>query len=140
MPVGWASVGPGSGYSGPGCINAAGRLVAARATASANTAFEYDGYLPALVEALSEQPHGPAKIFARTVAVLVACKNLGVSSGSGPTTIGQMSFPSFGDQSEAFTASGEGVVADALVMRKGTQLMLLIEVNMVLGVSLVDHR
>jgi hypothetical protein len=114
------------------------------ATASADVAFEYGGALPALVEELERQPQRSAKVFARVVTVLSASKDLGVSSGSGPTTIGQMSFPSYGDQSEAFAASGGGAFVDTLVMRRGATLMMLAEVDSplyggMLSVSQFEH-
>jgi hypothetical protein len=144
MPTGWASVAGASNDSGPGCLDAALKVMVTGATASANVTFLYGGAFPALAEELEHQPHGMAKVFARVVAVLSACKNLGVSSGSGPTTVGQMSFPRYGDQSEAFAASGGGAFVDTLVMRRGATLMMLAEVDSpvyggMLSVSQFEH-
>ncbi len=122
MPVGWSVVGGGSwnvtsrGASDPtsglpGCFDKAIDLIVAHPIAAVGVGFTYGGALPAVVEALVQQ-RAASKMFASVASV---CKT------------GQMSFPSFSDSSAAYSASGGMVVADMLVMRKGSVLMVLVE-------------
>jgi hypothetical protein len=69
------------------------------------------------------------KVFAKVVATLNACKTLtGTSDGHKVTgTVGAMSFPRYGDESQAFavsfTISGVTADEDVIVVRKGTILV-----------------
>jgi len=91
-------------------------------------AFLYGGSAPALAEMLDQQ-RDASRVFARVVSM---CKT------------GQMSFPSLGDSSAAYTMSQDGDVVDLLFMRRGDTLMMLMEIGVVLfggvpSVSQFEH-
>jgi hypothetical protein len=127
MPTGW-SVDSSTG-SGVGCLGHTLEPSGIKQTASAAVTFEDNGSLPQVEEKLATYATPASDAFAKVVATLDRCRTVaGNSDGHKVTgTVGQMSFPHYGEQSAAFLVSltVEGVTADedVLVVRKGTILV-----------------
>jgi hypothetical protein len=136
MPTGWAVVdkssGSGSGSSSGaalGCLN--GSILepqGVKQTAFANVDFELLGNPPAVGEGLATYTNAQAA-YKKIVANLAACKRLNGKMNGDPAkgTLGQMSFPHYGNASMAFAATFtvEGVrFGEVLVIvRKGSIVM-----------------
>ena len=136
MPTGWAVVdkssGSGSGSSSGaalGCLN--GSILepqGVKQTAFANIDFELLEDLPAVGEQLSTYTNAQAA-YTKIVAKLAACKRLNGKMNGDPAkgTFGQMSFPHYGNASEAFAARftvGGVTLGEVLVIvRKGSIVM-----------------
>jgi hypothetical protein len=133
MPTGW-SVGPSSGSGHAGCYGNVLEPKGIKQTASASVYFEANGGLPAVDEKLATYTNAKTA-YAKVVASLAACKHFsGTSAGEKITgTMGQMSFPHYGDASEAFavtlTVQGTTAYDDLLIVRKGIIVMGIDEGN-----------
>jgi hypothetical protein len=138
MPVGWSVTsreskleGTGGTSSGlSGCFDKGLNAIAnAPHDAAAAVGFQYGAVAPDLAEILVQEKSART-VFARFASIC---------------TTGQMSFPGYGDSSVAITSRGsEGTAAYTLVMRKGSVLMVLIELgNLLFGgvpsVSQFEH-
>jgi len=126
MPAGWSV--DTSPSSGVGCLVRILEPTGIKQTGSAGVEFEHDGTVPAVVEKLATFSN--AKIaYQRIVANLAGCKRLnGTTRGVKVIgTVGEMSFPSYGDASEAFAArftlEGTSVGEDILIVRDGSIVM-----------------
>ena len=132
MPTGWAienSSGSGSGGGVVGCLN--GKILepkGVKQTATASVYFEFLENPPAVGEGLATYTNATTA-YKKIVANLAACKRLTGKMNGDPVkgTFGQMSFPHYGNASEAFAArfTVEGVkLGEVLVIvRKGGIVM-----------------
>jgi len=134
MPTGW-SVDNSTGGSGVGCLAHVLEPKGIKQTAKAGVYFEDNGNVPEVSEALATFTNATAA-FKKMDANLTACKHLsGKSDGQKVTgTLGQMSFPHYGNASAAFAASfttqGMTLAEDQLIVRKGTIVMGIREGNL----------
>jgi hypothetical protein len=126
MPTGWAMYSGSS--NGLGCLANVLEPKGIKQTASASVEFEDNGSLPAIVERLVIFRN--AKVgYQKIVSHLQSCNHLsGTTSGqkfSG--TVGQASFPHYGNASAAFEATftlqGESLGEDLLIVRMGNIVM-----------------
>jgi hypothetical protein len=117
MPVGWSVEAPSSGGGGSdagSCLDDTSAMMPRHVTpTTAFAAFQYGGQLPLLAEVLVER-RDAARAFPHAMA---GCKT------------GQMSFPSFGDQSAAYALSLTNFSGFALFERRGSTIMLLFELG-----------
>lgn len=127
MPTEWA-IASSSGGSGLGCLANLLEPKGVKQTGSASVDFEDNGNVPQLEENLATFAN--AKTGYRTiVAALARCRHVaGKLSGHKETgTVGQESFPHYGDASEAFavsfTVEGTTFGEDLVVVRKGNIVM-----------------
>jgi hypothetical protein len=127
MPTGW-SVGS-SGSSHAGCFGNTMEPKGIEQTASASVYFQASDGSQALNEKLATYTNAKTG-YKKIVANLAACKHFsGTSGGQKITggTVGQMSFPSYGNASEAFavnfTVQGTSFYEDLLIVRKGSIVM-----------------
>ena len=126
MPTGWAVYNEPS--NGLGCLANILEPKGIKQTASASVEFENNGSVPAVVERLSTFANATTA-YQKIVANLAGCKHLsGTTNGqkfSG--TVGQASFPHYGNASAAFEATftiqGESLGEDILIVRKGSIVM-----------------
>jgi hypothetical protein len=123
MPIGWVVYnGPNTGL---GCLANILEPKGIKLTAKASLEFEGNGGLPGVIERLATFTNAKTG-YKKIVANLTACKRLSVTTGiqkvSG--TVGQMSFPHYGNASEACEASltlqGMAYGEDFLIVRKGS--------------------
>ena len=127
MPTGW-SVGPASGSGHVGCYGNEMEPKGIKQTASASAYFEASGGFPAVDEKLATYTNAKTG-YKKAVASLAACKHFSGLLGGDKTTgtVGQMSFPHYGDASEAFavnfTVQGTTAYEDLLIVRKGSVVM-----------------
>ncbi len=127
MPTGW-SVGPSSGSGGAGCFSKFMDPEGIKWTETATVYFEGNGGFPAVDERLATYANAETS-YKKIVAHLAVCKHFsGTSGGQKITgTVGQMSFPHYGDASEAFavnfTVQGTTAYEDLLFVRKGSIVM-----------------
>lgn len=126
MPTGWAVYNTPS--NGVGCLANIFEPKGVKQTASASVEFEDNGNVPAVVERLvtfSNAKTGYQKI----VANLTACKRLSGTTGGQKFSgsVGQASFPHYGNASDAFEASftlqGESIGEDIVIVREGSIVM-----------------
>ncbi len=123
LPTGWGV--DNSTGSGVGCLHAILEPPGVTQTANASVTFADNASLPQVSEKLATYKAPIRNVFATVVGNLDRCRTVkGTSEGNKVTgTVGQMSFPQYGDQSAAFTVSltVNGVTADedALIVRKG---------------------
>jgi hypothetical protein len=135
MPTGW-TLASSSGSGGVGCLSHVLEPSGTAQTASAEVEFVDNGNLPEVDEKLATYTGGASVAFAKVVAVLDGCKTVsGTENGSKATgTVGQMSFPSYGDESAAFdvnlTIGSISAGEDALVVRKGSVVIGITEGNL----------
>ena len=123
MPTGW-SVYPSSKGGGTGCVSDILEPKAIKQTASAGIDFQGNSGLPSVDEKLATFTNAKSA-YRAIVAKLAACKQFnGTSAGQKITdsSIGQMSFPSYGNASEAFAThfkvEGSYVGQDLVIVRK----------------------
>jgi hypothetical protein len=133
MPTGW--VVDSAGGNGLGCLANILEPKGVKQTAKASVEFDDNGSLPGVAEGLatfSNAITGYKKIDSK----LNACKRLSGTSGGQRFngTVGQMSFPHYGNASAAFQASitieGSIIAEDIVIVRKGTIVMGLDEGNL----------
>jgi hypothetical protein len=127
MPIGW-SVDNTQSSGSTSCLGKILEPTGIKQTGSATVNFADNGSVPEVGEKLATYAVPASKVFAKIVATIDRCKTLtGTAGGYKMTgTVGQMSFPRYGDQSAAFAATltaeeltyGE----DVLVVRKGSIL------------------
>jgi hypothetical protein len=134
MPTGWAVYNGTS--NGLGCLANVLEPKGIKQTAKATVSFEASGGLPAVVERLATFTNATTG-YKKIDADLTACKHLSGTTGgqkfSG--TVGQMSFPHYGDASVAFavslTVQGTAFGEDLLIVRKGSIIMGIAEEDLV---------
>ena len=124
MPTGW-SVAASSKSGGTGCVSNILEPKGIKQTASAGITFQGNAGLPLLNEKLATFTNAKSA-YREIVAKLSGCKSFnGTSAGQRITdsSIGQMSFPRYGNASEAFatrfTVEGTELDQDLIVIRKG---------------------
>ena len=126
MPTGWAVYNEPS--NGLGCLASILEPKGIKQTASASVEFENNGNVPAVVERLATFSNAKTG-YQKIVANLNACKRLSGTTGgqkfSG--TVGQASFPHYGNASAAFEASftiqSESIAEDIVIVREGSIVM-----------------
>jgi hypothetical protein len=127
-PTGW-SVSTSPTDSSVGCFGAFMEPKSMKRTSVAKVGFVDNGNLPELAEEIATYSKTSSAAFLAATASLTACPKFSGTTGGEKVkgTVGQMSFPSFGNQSEAFTVTlsigGETAVQDLLIVRKGTYLI-----------------
>lgn len=132
MPTGWSVVNS-SGSGGVGCLANTLEPKGLKQMASASTAFADNGNVPEVSEKLATYSVKASTAFGKIVSALDTCKHVsGKANGAKATgTIGQMSFPRYGDQSAAFnvnlTVQGANLGEDVLIVKKGTIIMGILE-------------
>jgi hypothetical protein len=126
MPTGWAVYnGPNTGL---GCLANILEPKSIKLTAKASVEFDGNGSLPVVIERLATFTNAKTG-YKKIVANLTACKRLSVTTGGQKVsgTVGQMSFPHYGNASEACEASltlqGMAYGEDFLIVRKGSITM-----------------
>ena len=104
LPTGWSVNNDSSGASTGKCYS--GLLKAASPLSFANVHFAQGGTTPALSQILGYYSNGSAT-YAKLVSTLNACKSftITVEGHSGKGTLGQLSFPPYGEQSTAYNAT-----------------------------------
>ena len=129
LPAGWVVDNSTSSSTASGCLSSS-----TNTPTSVNATFAQGGSLPELLEVLDRKGDAEQR-FGAVVSALNACHSTTIT-GSGQSitlSIGAMSFPSEGDQSNAYDFSGsvEGLAVNLglVIIRKGYYL---------LGVGLVD--
>jgi hypothetical protein len=139
MPTGWSvDNSSGSSGSGPDCLKPLQHPAASLERASAS--FQ-NGDLPNMDESLAYYATGEARnAYLRYVATLAACRQVTfkVSGHTLSGSMGEMSFPSVGDESRAYqinmstSVSGVdfSVGIDVVVVRKGNVAMDLVLVDL----------
>ena len=134
MPTGWSVTSASSGHVG--CYGNALALKTIKQTATAVVEFQGSSGLPDVGEALATYTNAKAA-YSKIVANLAACKHFsGTANGNKVTgTMGQMSFPRYGNASEAFAVNltTQGVssgLEDKLIVRQGSVIMLIQEGNL----------
>jgi hypothetical protein len=132
MPTGWSVTStPSSG--GVGCLSNILNPKGVHQTSAAAVSFQGSGGLPTVEEKLATYSQSATSAFDKVVSALNACRSFtGESDGQKVTgKIGQMSFPSYGNQSEAFAITfadaGQTLHQDALISRSGSIIMGLSE-------------
>ncbi|MGC2150399.1 MAG: DUF4352 domain-containing protein [Terriglobales bacterium] len=105
MPTGW-SVDNSSSGDGVGCLSKTLEPKGITQTSKAESQFQANGGVPAIDEKIATYTSATGA-FQKILANLAKCKRItGKSSGNKVTgTIGEMSFPPFGDESAAFAIS-----------------------------------
>jgi hypothetical protein len=133
MPTGWSVGVSGSGHAG--CYGNEMEPKGIKQTASASIDLEASGGFLAVNEKLATYTNAKTG-YKKAVASLATCKHFsGTSGGEKITgTVGQMSFPHYGDASEAFavnfTIQGTTAYEDLLIVRKGSIVMGIDEGNL----------
>jgi hypothetical protein len=133
MPTGWGVYNEPS--NGLGCLANVLEPKGIKQTAKASVEFVDNGSFPAVVERLATFTNAKAA-YKKIDANLTACKHLSGTTGgqkfSG--TVGQMSFPHYGNESAAFwanfTIQGAKYGEDLLIVRKGNIVMGIDEGNL----------
>ncbi len=127
MAIGW-SLNNSPGGNGIGCLGSTLEPKGIKQTAAAENHFQVSGGIPAVDEKLATFASAKAA-YNRITGNLSKCINVsGKSDGHRVTGIvGQMSFPSYGEESEAFsislTTQGANLAEVALVVREGVVVM-----------------
>jgi hypothetical protein len=133
MPTGWGVYNEPS--NGLGCLANVLEPKGIKQTAKASVEFVDNGSFPAVVERLATFTNAKTA-YKKIDANLTACKHLSGTTGgqkfSG--TVGQMSFPHYGNESAAFwanfTIQGAKYGEDLLIVRKGNIVMGIDEGNL----------
>ena len=139
MPVGW-SVDNSSSGSGPGCLANIVEPQGIKQTSNATVFFAGIGNIPVIEETLATFTNATTA-YKKIVATLNGCKHIVVTSGArkGTYTVGQMSFPHYGNASGAFAVSivtpGPTIGEDFFIARKGNVVMGMIEADLRVNVS-----
>jgi hypothetical protein len=139
MPTGW-SIDNSSSGSGPGCLANILEPKGIKQTSHATVFFAGSGNIPVIEEALATFTNATTA-YKKIVATLNGCKHIIVTTGrrKGTYTVGQMSFPHYGNASSAFSVSivaqGTTVGEDFLIVRKGNVVMGMIEADLQVDVS-----
>jgi hypothetical protein len=127
MPTGW-SIDNSSGGSGIGCLATILEPKGIKQTSHAGVALDDNGNTPLVSEKLATYSNAKTA-YKKIVATLNGCKHVsGTSGGTKATgTVGQMSFPHYGNASAAFSVSlvtqGTTIDDDLLIVRKGSVIM-----------------
>jgi hypothetical protein len=133
MPTGWSVDNSPSG-SGVGCLANILEPKGIKQTSYASVAIDDNGNTPLVTEKLSTYSNAKTA-YKKIVATLNGCKHASGTSGGvkGTGTVGQMSFPHYGNASAAFSISiviqGTTVGEDLLIVRKS---------NVVMGIAEAD--
>ena len=134
MPTGW-SIDNSSGGGGVGCLSTIMEPKGIMQTSSASVSIDDNGNPPLLAEKLVTFTNASMG-YKKIVATMNACKHVSGSSGGTKVTgtIGQMSFPHYGNASTAFSVN---LVVQStnydevyVVVRKG---------NIVMGIAEADY-
>lgn len=131
MPIGW-SINNSSLGSGVGCLGSTFEPRGSVQTAAAESNFQASGGIPAVDEMLASFTNAKAA-FNIIAGNLLKCIDVsGKGSGYKVTgAMGEMSFPSYGDKSEAFSSSlttqGTNLDEVTLVVREGVVVLGLSE-------------
>jgi hypothetical protein len=135
MPIGWV-VDSSSGSGGIGCLSTLMEPKGVQQTAKAGALFENNGNVPGVDEAVATYTNA-ATGYNKIVASLTACKRLSGKLGGQKITgtLAQMSFPGYGNASEAFearfTVYGATLGGDIVIVRKASIVMALAEADFV---------
>jgi hypothetical protein len=128
LPTGWSvSTSPAAGSVG--CYGMFMEPKGMKETSDAKVGFVDNGNLPELAEEIATYSKTSSAAYLAATAKLSACPKFSGTTGGEKVkgTVGQMSFPRFGSQSEAFTVTiniaGETAVEDLLIVRKGPYLI-----------------
>jgi len=127
MPIGW-SVYHQPASSGTGCLANILEPKGIKPTSKAQVAFKDNGHSSLLDEAVATYSNATTT-YKKIVATLSACKRVSRTSGGikATGTVGQMSFPHYGNASAAFSVSivaqGTAIGDDLLIVRKGNVIM-----------------
>jgi hypothetical protein len=128
MPTGWSVDNSSSSGSGVGCLANILEPKGIKQISHAGVALDDNGNTPLVTEKLSTYSNATTA-YKKIVATLSACKRVSGTSGGAKTTgtVGQMSFPHYGNASAAFSLSlviqGTTVGDDLLIVRKGNVVM-----------------
>jgi hypothetical protein len=134
MPTGW-SVDNSSSGSGIGCLTYNLEPKGIRQTSHASVFFAGSGNIPVIEETLATFTNATTA-YKKIVATLNGCKHIsGTKGGVKATgTVGQMSFPHYGNASAAFSVSlvtqGTTIGEDVLIVRKGNVVMEIVEADL----------
>jgi hypothetical protein len=135
MPIGWSVV-SSAGGGGAGCLANVLEPKGIKQTTKASVSFEDNGNVPAVDEALATFTNATTA-YRKIEADLMACKHFSGESGGQKITgtVGQMSFPHYGDASVAFavslTVQGTAFGEDLLIVRAGSIVMGINEADLV---------
>jgi hypothetical protein len=133
MPTGWSVDNSPSG-SGIGCLKNILESEGIKPTSYAKVAFDDNGNTPLLQEAVATYSNAKTA-YKKIVARLSVCKRVSGTSGGtkGTGTVGQMSFPHYGNASAAFSISlmtqGPTIGEHVLIVRKGNVIMGIVEAD-----------
>jgi hypothetical protein len=131
MPTGWA-VNNSPISSAKDCVNTLLLPKGIRRTASAGEYFDDDGNIPTFEEKLATFSGSASYAFDKVISSANACKNF--TAGGHKFTMGQMSFTHYGNQSAAYTVSGdiqgESIGEDFLVVREGNVIAAFAEADL----------
>jgi hypothetical protein len=129
MPTGWSVDNSSSGGgSGVGCLSKILEPKGVKQTSNASVEFDDNGNTPLVSEKLATFSNAQTA-FTKVVATLNSCKRVSGTSGGEKATgsIGQMSFPHYGDESAAYSlslsAQGTTLGDDLLIVREGKVVM-----------------
>src|ERR1035437_4436167 len=128
LPTGWSVDNSSSSGSGVGCLANILEPKGTKQISHAGVALDENGNTPLVTEKLSTYSNATTA-YKKIVATLSACKRVSGTSGGAKTTgtVGQMSFPHYGNASAAFSLSlviqGTTVGDDLLIVRKGNVVM-----------------
>jgi hypothetical protein len=134
MPVGWSVESTPSG-GGVGCLSNTLEPKGVKQASNAGISFEASGGFPSVEDKLATYSGSASGAYGKVVSDLSGCKKIsGKDDGEKVTgTIGQMSLPSYGSQSEAFSISltigGQRFYQDAVIVREGSVVMGLSDGN-----------
>ncbi len=138
MPTGWnvydSSVGNG------GCLGNVLEPKGIKQTAEAGVSYQRGGTVPDVNEAIATFTNA-STAYKKIVADLVGCKHFSATTGELKVTgtAGHMSFPPYGNASEAFavrfTISGLTFHEDLLIIRKGSIVLAIDEGDLSVNVS-----
>jgi len=133
MPTGW-SIDNSSGGNGVGCLTTILEPKGIKQTSYASVSLDDNGNTPLVSEKLATYSNAKTA-YKKIIAALSGCKHVsGTSGGIKATgTVGQMSFPHFGNASAAFSVSlvaqGTTISDDVLIVRKGNVIMGIAEAD-----------
>jgi hypothetical protein len=131
MPTGWA-VDNSPVSSAKDCVNKLLLPKGIKRTASAGEYFDDDGNVPTFEEKLATFSGSASNAFDKMISSANACKNF--TAGGHKFTMGQMSFAHYGNQSAAYTVSGdiqgESIGEDFLIVREGSVIAAFAEADL----------
>jgi hypothetical protein len=131
MPTGW-SVNNSPSSNAKDCVNTLLLPKGIRRSASAGEYFDDDGNIPTFEEKLATFSGSASHAFDKIILSANACKNFTTSGDK--FTMGQMSFSHYGNQSAAYTVSGdiqgESIGEDFLVVREGKVIAAFAETDL----------